>query len=147
MAALLGLESGKNEERKELARGSDLVVVRLGGRALEPLDSIWKRNSRYGVRRVFYTVGQPSNREMDELVAMGEDGKEIITPPGEIDFDPLRKAEEEGMKEGWWMEKVGDLKYKMERLLKLELSRYKHRQCDHDPIPFIKAEKKECAIG
>lgn len=61
---------------------------------------------------------------MDELVAMGEDGKEIITPPGEIDFDPLRKAEEEGMKEGWWMEKVGDLKYKMERLLKLELSRY-----------------------
>jgi pyrimidine deaminase RibD-like protein len=105
MAALLGLESGKNEERKELARGSDLFVVRLGGRALEPLDSIWKRNSRcvpclylscvpcvvsccihlanaahprptigrpcpvcvewmyrYGVRRVFYTVGQPSNR-------------------------------------------------------------------------------------
>ncbi len=46
MAALLGLESGKNEERKELARGSDLFVVRLGGRALEPLDSIWKRNSR-----------------------------------------------------------------------------------------------------
>jgi hypothetical protein len=110
-----------------------------------------------------------AHREMDELVAMGEDGKEIITPPGEIDFDPLRKAEEEGMKEGWWMEKVGDLKYKMERLLKLELSRYtqparsplwhpllirmrvqhryKHRQCDHDPIPFIKAEKKECAIG
>ena len=65
-----------------------------------------------------------AHREMDELVAMGEDGKEIITPPGEIDFDPLRKAEEEGMKEGWWMEKVGDLKYKMERLLKLELSRY-----------------------
>jgi hypothetical protein len=58
MAALLNLEGGKNDERKALVKGADLFVVRLGGRALEPLDSIWKRNSRSHIPR---TLTLPSH--------------------------------------------------------------------------------------
>jgi hypothetical protein len=58
---------------------------------------------------------------MDELVAVGEDGKEIVTP---TDIERLWQVEEEGLKEGWWVEKVDDLKDRMERFLKFDLSRY-----------------------
>jgi hypothetical protein len=71
---------------------------------------------------VFFST-TTTTREMDELMAVGEDGKEIISA-NEMDLDQLRRAEEEGMKEGWWVEKVDHLKEKMERLLKLDLSRY-----------------------
>jgi len=171
MAALDNLEGSTKEEQKERAKESDLFVVRLGGRAIEPQEAIWKRNSRpcpvcveqmhrYGVKRVYYTVGQPTNRyltpsfladhyneEMDELVAVGEDGMEISTSFA-LENDQLWSVEAEGMNEGWWVEDVKELKHKMERFLKFDLSRYKHRQCEHEPIPFIKPldSKKEYAI-
>lgn len=54
---------------------------------------------------------------------MGEDGVEIETSV-EKDLRDMWKFEERGFKEGWWMEKVEDLKAKMEYVLKFDLARY-----------------------
>lgn len=59
-------------------------------------------------------------RELQECIAVGDDGKEISTSTNFV--DELCKFEKVNT-EGWWMEKVEDLKEKMERILNFDLSR------------------------
>ncbi len=79
---------------------------------------------------------QEGSREEDEERNQDDDLDEALG----------RKEMTQSKQEGWSVEKVEDLKRKMETILKYDLSRYRQKRfTEYDSKPFLKEDKEmEC---